>query len=90
MATKKNKLGKFLKEKRIRAGLSQRGVSKKLGYSTPQFISNWERGVSMPPIDVLKKLGEMYHISADELFEIALNAKVIEVTEDLKRRFKAS
>jgi len=63
----KNMLADFLKQKRVAAGLSQRDVADKLGYSTPQFISNWERGVSHPPINALKKLGELYKVSADDL-----------------------
>jgi transcriptional regulator with XRE-family HTH domain len=31
-----------IQKARINAGLSQRDVAEFLGYSTPQFISNWE------------------------------------------------
>jgi transcriptional regulator with XRE-family HTH domain len=83
-------LSDFLKTKRISAGLSQKDVADRLGYSTPQFISNWERGVSQPPITILKKLGEIYKVSADEVFEVTLNATITEVTKDLKRKFANS
>ena len=83
-------LSDFLKTKRISAGLSQKDVADRLGYSTPQFISNWERGVSQPPITILKKLGEIYKVSADEVFEVTLNATITEVTQDLKRKFANS
>lgn len=86
----KNMLADFLKQKRVSAGLSQRDVADKLGYSTPQFISNWERGVSHPPINALKKLGELYKVSADDLFEVTLNATVQDVTQDLRRKFAGS
>lgn len=86
----KNMLADFLKEKRVAAGLSQKDVADKLGYSTPQFISNWERGVSHPPINALKKIGEMYKVSADELFEVTLNATIQDVTQDLRRKFANS
>ncbi|WP_295906261.1 helix-turn-helix domain-containing protein [uncultured Bdellovibrio sp.] len=87
MRLKKNILGEFLKEKRMKASLSQGDVANKLGYSTPQFISNWERGVSMPPINTLKKLGQLYKISADDLFEVTLAARVDEVKAELRRKF---
>ncbi|WP_413942733.1 helix-turn-helix domain-containing protein [Bdellovibrio sp. HCB-162] len=90
MPLKKNILGEFLKAKRGQAGLAQADVAEHLGYSTPQFISNWERGVSMPPINTLKKLGQLYKISADELFEVTLKARVDEVKADLIRKFKQS
>jgi transcriptional regulator with XRE-family HTH domain len=86
----KNMLAEFLKQKRVAAGLSQREVSDKLGYTTPQFVSNWERGVSHPPINAIKKLGELYKISADELFEVTLTTTIQEVTQDLRRKFLSS
>lgn len=43
-------LKNFLKDARKRAGLSQGELAKILGYTTPQFVSNWERGkCSVPP-----------------------------------------
>ncbi|MGZ3774671.1 MAG: helix-turn-helix domain-containing protein [Pseudobdellovibrionaceae bacterium] len=86
----KNMLAEFLKQKRVTVGLSQRDVADKLGYSTPQFISNWERGVSHPPISALKKLGELYKVSAEDLFEVTLEATIQEVTQDLRRKFASS
>ncbi|HEX7673273.1 MAG TPA: helix-turn-helix transcriptional regulator [Bdellovibrio sp.] len=86
----KNMLADFLKQKRIAAGLSQRDVADKLGYSTPQFISNWERGVSHPPINALKRLGDLYKVSAEDLFEVTLNATIQEVTQDLRKKFATS
>lgn len=83
-------LAKFLKEKRLAVGLSQRDVADKLGYSTPQFISNWERGVSIPPISVLKKLGEFYKVSSEELFNIILKSTVEKITAELRRKFNSS
>ncbi|ASD63026.1 helix-turn-helix domain-containing protein [Bdellovibrio bacteriovorus] len=88
MALKKNTLGQFLKEKRTLSGLSQGEVSKKLGYSTPQFISNWARGVSSSPIDTLKKIGQIYHVSADELFERVLEGTIESVRDDMAKKFK--
>ncbi len=86
---KKNaQLANFLKEKRIASGLSQGDVADKLGYSTAQFISNWERGVAAPPVNILKKLAELYKVNAEELFEVVLEEKIREVTNDLRRRFK--
>lgn len=80
-------LGKFLKESRESAGLSQRDVAVKLGYSTPQFISNWERSVSTPPLKTLKKISELYKVAPDELFNVLLAEQVQQLTVDLKRKF---
>jgi transcriptional regulator with XRE-family HTH domain len=83
-------MGEFLKTNRVKAGLTQRDVADKLGYATPQFISNWERGISMPPIKALKRLGEMYLISAEDLLEKTVEVANAAVTADLKKKFKAS
>lgn len=83
-------LAKFLKEKRLAAGLSQRDVAIHLGYSTPQFISNWERGVSNPPISTLKTLGVLYRVAPEDLFNVALTDIIAEATRELQRKFAAS
>lgn len=62
--------GSVLKALREKAGLSQTAVAKQLDYSTPQFVSNWERGLSMPPLDVMPLLSSIYKISATEMINI--------------------
>ena len=88
MSIKRNNLAQFLKEKRILSGCSQSVVSQKLGYKTPQFISNWERGISVPPINVIRKVAQMYHSSAEELFELILEVAIEGIEEDLALKFK--
>ena len=90
MATTKNLFAQFIQAKRINAGLSQRQVSDYLGYSTPQFISNWERGVSRPPMGTVKKLAMLYKIDADDMFDLILNSEIQALTRDLKRKFHGS
>lgn len=51
---------KQLKQMRKKSGLSQNQVADKLGYSTGQFVSNWERGLIIPPISTLKTLAKMF------------------------------
>jgi transcriptional regulator with XRE-family HTH domain len=53
-------LAAFLKEKRKAAGLSQGAVSKKMGYTSPQFVSNWERDLSHPATASLDELAQAY------------------------------
>lgn len=86
----KNMLAEFLKTKRLASGLSQRDVADRLHYSTPQFISNWERGVSQPPIAAIKKLGVMYGISSEDLFNQVLTQTIADVTADLRIKFASS
>jgi transcriptional regulator with XRE-family HTH domain len=61
-------LGQYLRQKRLEKGLSQVEVAKKLGYSS-QFIANWERGVSSPPMQALKKIVDIYNINQRDFLE---------------------
>ena len=62
-------------------------IAEKLGYSTSQFISNWERGISQPPLNTLRKIAELYKINADEMFNVLLDATIAQVEVDLRRKF---
>ncbi len=90
MKSELNKLAKFLKEKRTMASLSQKDVATKLGYSTSQFISNWERGISQPPIHTLRTLAQMYAVSPDQMFQVLLSATIDQVQIELKAKFYAT
>jgi len=83
---KRGRLAGFLKEKRVAAGLTQSEVARKLGYSSPQFVSNWERGLANPPVFVLRDLTKMYKVSADSMFDLLVD----DVKNELHREFYAS
>lgn len=65
-------LGDFLQSKRVKAGLSQGDVATKLGYSSPQFISNFERGLCAPPLNKLKMLVQLYDLSGEEVLKLMM------------------
>ena len=44
------------KQMREEKKLSQGDISKFLGWTTAQFVSNWERGLSYPPQKQLEKI----------------------------------
>lgn len=81
-------LAKYLKQKREQAGLSQKKVAQLLDYSTPQFISNWERGQSTPPIKTIKKLSTIYKVPIQELVDLLLAETLRQVTVDFKKKLK--
>lgn len=72
IANHRRELGKYLKSKRLAAGLSQGQVSVALGYSSPQFVSNWERGLCSLPLRKLKTLTGLYEISSTEITSVLL------------------
>lgn len=65
-------LGEYLQTKRAKAGLSQGDVATKLGYSSPQFISNFERGLCAPPLNKLKMLVQLYDMSGEEVMKLMM------------------
>jgi transcriptional regulator with XRE-family HTH domain len=80
----------FLREKRRLAGLSQSAVAKKLGYTTPQFVSNWERGLAAPPISALRKISTLYKVPLEEMHRRTLEAMIEQVTEEVRTKFYGS
>lgn len=82
-------LGTFLYEKRIASGLTQNQVAKELGYGTSQFISNWERGISAPPIVAISTLCRLYSVSEDELFELIVKNSLEKTEASLRAEFHA-
>ena len=80
-------LGQFLKSNREKVSLSQGDVAKKLKYTSPQFISNWEREVSSPPIKVLKQLSDLYKVNSDEVFNLILSHSVNQLKANLTHEY---
>ncbi len=70
--TKRDQLSSFLKEKRLESGLSQLRVAEELGYASPQFVSNWERGLCAPAPKTFKKLARIFKIQPLMLTELYL------------------
>ena len=85
----KKNLSTFLKDKRVKAGFTQAEIAKQLGYTSPQFVSNWERGMSNPPIETLKQIGKLYSVSMDELYDVLLQTSIEELKVTLRERFYA-
>ena len=73
-----------LRNSREAKGMSQGELAKKLGLSSPQFVSNMERGLCGVPITTLRRLGKMFKWSAQEMYEFKLN----EHAKKLKKVFK--
>jgi transcriptional regulator with XRE-family HTH domain len=77
-------VGRFLRESRLRAHLTQFEVASHLRYSTPQFISNWERGISLPPLTTMPRIAALYSISARE-FIAAIHGFEVELLKLRKK-----
>ena len=61
--------GKILRQLRTECGLSQTDLAEKLSISQ-DTVSLWEREKSLPDFESIKKLAEIFDISADYLLGI--------------------
>ena len=59
---------KLLKEQRSKANLTQEGLSEKSGIPV-RLISSWERGLSHPNYNNLKKLKKAFSCTYEDLFD---------------------
>ena len=72
-------IGRKLKELRTAKGLSQRQVSRFLGYKNPTYISDVERGVFIPQPDKLAKWAKALDMTQEEMDELVVEAKLEDI-----------
>ncbi len=74
----KYQIGKKIKQLRENIGLNQKEFSEKIGVSNSR-VSNWEKGINRPDVDLLYQICKVLKVSADELLElnndVSLNAQ---------------
>lgn len=61
-----NKIGLFIRDRRLALGLTQQQLADKLGV-TDKAVSKWERSVSYPDITLLRELAAALEVSVTEL-----------------------
>ncbi|QDK39762.1 XRE family transcriptional regulator [Bdellovibrio sp. NC01] len=83
----RNEFAELLRELRVQSHLTQFEVAEKLQYATPQYVSNWERGISTPPVAHLKTLAKIFKYDDELLFEKFLQEEIRVITEDFKKQF---
>jgi transcriptional regulator with XRE-family HTH domain len=67
--------GRYLAGRRVAAGFTQRRVAATLGYSSAQFISNFERGIAVPPLKKLKVLLKLYKMPMATVLDLILDCE---------------
>ena len=83
-----NELGIYLKRHRETSNVSQAELANFMGYSTSQFVSNWERGIAPPPVDQLKKICAKTGGDAEEAYRMYEKRVVRETRDKLVAEFK--
>lgn len=76
---KKDTLSAYMKRSREAAGLSQLEVGRKLGFTSAQFVSNWERGISGPPIKSLIRLKSIYKLDVNYVVDLIVESTRIKL-----------
>lgn len=72
-----NQIGEKISQNRQNQKMTQEEFASRLGV-TPQAVSKWERGLSLPDIALVEGICQILHISANELLGIKTEAKVTE------------
>lgn len=77
-------LGEYLKDRRKEVGVTQSEIAEGLGYTSPQFISNVERGLCLLPLGKTKKALRIIGADKEEYTEIYLRCMEIIVRKSLR------
>lgn len=80
-------LATFWREARINKKITQKEVADKMGYNA-QFVSNWERGVCIPPIGSVSKLLKIVGASRKDYLDAHLENEKARVQSILSGRNK--
>lgn len=78
-------IGDNLSALRKEKGLTQLALAETFNYSD-KAISKWEKGESLPSIDVLKRLADFYNVSLDYLTERKHETDKVNNSQDLVLR----
>ncbi|MCM2281315.1 MAG: helix-turn-helix domain-containing protein [Bdellovibrionaceae bacterium] len=84
--TKIKGLSAFLRDKRIELNMTQLQASRALGHSSPQYISNFERGLCEPSLETAMKLCELYGIPRKQLYEIMVELYQQEMSDKIFKK----
>jgi transcriptional regulator with XRE-family HTH domain len=82
----REELGAYLAESRTKSNMTQAEVADKLGYSSAQFISNIERGVSVAPLKVIGAMIRLYKCDPNDVVRIMMASQLILLRKSLKKR----
>ena len=81
------KIGNFLIDLRNEFNLTQEELSQKISVSR-SAISKWERGINVPPPEVLLELSKIYNVSVNEILNGERDSNNNIKTENKKNKKK--
>jgi hypothetical protein len=57
-----------------------------LGYSSAQFISNFERGIALPPLKKMRALNELYGGDAERMIDLIIESERKILSSSLRKK----
>jgi transcriptional regulator with XRE-family HTH domain len=69
------KIGVMIKNARTAKDITQRQLAEELGYTTPQFVSNFERSLALPPPRKLKQIAKRLDLNFEQIKILYLKEK---------------
>jgi transcriptional regulator with XRE-family HTH domain len=78
-------LGEIIREYREKKGMTQLDLARKLDYSTPQFVSLFERGLSKVPMETLGFLIKVLGIPEKKIVYALVSSYKEELEDQIKR-----
>lgn len=78
-----NELSKYLKTKREQANIKQIDLARKIGLNNSQYISNVERGLCGPSIDLIKAYGDLCYVDMQKVVNLIIRQKKAKLIDEL-------
>jgi transcriptional regulator with XRE-family HTH domain len=89
---RRKQIPNWLRKHRKRWGYRQKEVAEMLGFKSANRLSRWEKGISVPSVPNLLKLGIIYATLTDQLYHellIQLRPALNKRKEEVLRKRKA-
>ena len=67
-----NRTGENIRRLRKQSGLSVKNLQEVFGFATPQAIYKWQQGASLPSIDNLLVLSNLFGVSVEDIIAVDL------------------
>lgn len=80
-----NLLESHIKVKREKSGMTQLELAKKFHLTSPQFVSNWERGLAPIPPKMFPKLAKILGTTTKKLVELRVEDERSRLNKLMKR-----
>lgn len=80
-------LAKYLQERRLALGFTQAALSKKLKVHV-QYVSNWERGMCIPPTHSFDKVLEILKVDREQVVKAMVLDSKVQIEEKVFQRKK--